>query len=144
MVQQITMAMEAAVLFGMPWRFRAGSKWIPSKKGNQSWNCLRQRDMSRIKVLLYHDRNAFDRSRVILSPLYNAVNYFRTLNVFQLLSWFLWLVLLAMLRTMSGNTELKGNITCITIQVLALASSIFLLDKRYRSEFKSTKADRIQ
>ncbi len=44
---------------------------------------LRQKDMSRIRVLLYHDRNVFERSRVLLSPLYTVVNYFRTLKSFH-------------------------------------------------------------
>ncbi|MBE9519368.1 MAG: hypothetical protein IMY68_12385, partial [Bacteroidetes bacterium] len=87
---------------------------------------LRQKDMSRIRVLLYHDRKVFDRSLVLLSPLYTLVNYFRTLKGLQVLSWFLWLIILAILRNRLAN-RLKGNVFLRTMQSLALASSIFLL-----------------
>ncbi|MEN8226757.1 MAG: PHP domain-containing protein [Bacteroidota bacterium] len=87
---------------------------------------FRQRDMSRIRVLLYRDRNTFDRSRVFWSPLYTTVSYFRTLNLLQLLSWFFWLVLLAILRSRLKN-RLDRNISLRTMQALALASSVFLL-----------------
>ncbi len=98
----------------------------PVQKRESIMQLLRKRDMTRIRVLLYHDRNTFDRSRVLLSPLYNVVNYFRTLNVLQLLSWFLWLVLLTILRNRLVH-RLKGRVFLRTIQSLALASSIFLL-----------------
>ena len=87
---------------------------------------LRQRDMTRITVLLYNDRNTFDRSRVLLSPPYTIVSYFRTLNALQLLSWFLWLVLLATLRTRLAN-RIKGSVCLRTMQAVALTSTVFLL-----------------
>ncbi|MCK5068088.1 MAG: hypothetical protein KAR16_11635 [Bacteroidales bacterium] len=98
----------------------------PVQKRESIMQLLRGRDMTRIRVLLYHDRNTFDRSRVLLSPLYNVVNYFRTLNVLQLLSWFLWLVLLAILKNRL-TLRLTGSVFLRTMQSLALASSIFLL-----------------
>ena len=98
----------------------------PVQKRESIMQLLRLRDMSRIRVLLYNDRHTFDRSRVLLSPLYTAVNYFRTLNVLQLLSWFLWLVLLAILRTRLAN-RIKGSVSFRTMQALAFASTIFLL-----------------
>jgi len=90
----------------------------PSLKRESIMQVLRERDMSRIQVLLYHDRVPFDRSRVLLSPLFNAVNYGRTLNLFQLLSWFFWLLLLAFL---------KSRASLRSIEILAMASTIFLL-----------------
>ncbi len=98
----------------------------PVQKRESIMQLLRGRDMTRIRVLLYHDQNTFDRSRVLLSPLYNVVNYFRTLNVLQLLSWFLWLVLLAILKNRL-TLRLTGSVFLRTMQSLALASSIFLL-----------------
>jgi hypothetical protein len=55
---------------------------------------LRQKDMSRIRVLLYQDRKVFDRNLVLLSPIYTPVSYFRTLNLLQVLSWITWLFLI--------------------------------------------------
>jgi len=97
-----------------------------NQKRESIMQLLRRKDMSRITVLLYHDRNTFNRSRVLLSPLYNFVNYFRTLKVLQLLSWFLWLILLAILRNRLAR-RIKGSVSFRTMQSLALASSIFLL-----------------
>ena len=98
----------------------------PREKRESIMQLLRQKDMSRISVLLYHDRNTFDRSRVLLSPLYNVVNYFRTLNVLQLLSWFLWLIILAILRNRLAN-RFKGSVSFRSMQTLALISTTFLL-----------------
>ena len=97
---------------------------------------LRQRDMSRIKVLLYHDRPVYDRSRVLLSPLYNLVNYFRTLKAPQVLSWLIWIVLFAILRTRLANRT-KRSISII--QALALAGSLFLLTNGILLHIKSRK-----
>jgi len=87
---------------------------------------LRQRDMTRIKILLYHDRNVFDRSLVLLSPLFNLVNYFRTLTILQLLSWLFWLVVLAMLLRLLAK-KIRKPLPFRIIQALALAGSLFLL-----------------
>jgi len=95
----------------------------PVQKRESIMQVFRERDMSRIKVLLYHDRNPFDRSRVLLSPLYNVINYGRTLNLFQLLSWFLWLLLLAFIKSRLAG----GSVPFRIMQALALASSVFLL-----------------
>ncbi len=99
---------------------------------------LRDRDMTRIRVLLYHDRFVFDRSRVLLSPLYTVVNYFRTLKVRQVLSWLLWLVLLAIVRTRLAN-RIKASVSYRTMQALALASSLFLLTNGILLNVKSRK-----
>lgn len=98
----------------------------PPQKRESIMQVLRERDMSRIKVLLYHDRVPFDRSRVLMSPLINAVNYGRTLNLVQLLSWFLWLLLLAFLKSRLADRT-TGSISFRIMQSLAMASTVFLL-----------------
>jgi hypothetical protein len=87
---------------------------------------LRRKDMSKIRVLLYHDRNVSSRSLVILSPLFNFVNYFRTLNFVQVLSWIIWLVLLAILLKRLGRRT-GGPVSFRIMQALALTGSVFLL-----------------
>ena len=87
---------------------------------------LRARDIHRIRVLLYHDRHVFDRSRVVLSPVYNFIGYFRTLGPAQLLSWFLWLILLTVIGYRLAKS-IKGRISFRALQGMALASSVFLL-----------------
>ena len=110
----------------------------PAQKREAIMHVLRSRDMSRIRVLLYHDRNVFDRSRVLLSPLYTFVSYFRTLKVLQLLSWFLWLILLGILRSWLIK-RIKGSISYRCIQTLALMSGIFLLSNGALLFFKAQR-----
>jgi len=97
----------------------------PAHKREAIMQVFRSRDMSRIRVLIYHDRNVFDRSRVLLSPIYTFVSYFRTLKVLQLLSWFLWMILLRILRSWLAKRT-KGSISYRCIQALAVISGIFL------------------
>jgi hypothetical protein len=110
----------------------------PLNKREAIMQVLRRKDMTRIRVLLYHDRNIFDRSRVLLSPLYTAVSYFRTLKSLQVLSWLFWLALLAVLRTRLAN-RIKGNVSLRITQTLAFASSLFLLTNGVLLNVKSQK-----
>jgi len=110
----------------------------PEQKRESIMQVLRGRDMSRIRVLLYHDRNVFDRSRVLLSPLYSFVGYFRTLNILQLLSWILWLILLVILRSRLVN-RIKGSISFRCMQTVALMSGLFLLTNGVLFLFKARR-----
>jgi len=110
----------------------------PAHKREAIMQILRSRDMSRIRVLLYHDRKVFDRSRVLLSPLYSFVNYFRTLNILQLLSWILWLILLVILRSRLAN-RIKGSISFRCMQTVALMSGLFLLTNGALFLFKAKR-----
>jgi len=97
---------------------------------------LRDRDMTRIRVLLYHDRDVYDRSRVLLSPLYTFVSYFRSLKIIQLVSWILWLILLSILSSKLKG-RLKGSVSFRTMQAAALMSGIFLLGNGTLFYFKA-------
>jgi hypothetical protein len=55
---------------------------------------FRERDQSRLKVLKYSDRALFPRNRVVLSPLYSTLSYFRSLNFLQTLSWVIWIMII--------------------------------------------------
>ncbi|MEN8202413.1 MAG: hypothetical protein ABFS28_07445 [Bacteroidota bacterium] len=99
------------------------------QKRESIMDILRQKDMSRIRVLIYHDRNTFERSMIALSPVYNFVNYFRTLNIWQLLSWFLWILLINMLARNKHKIQ-KSRLSwhhIKAIQIMATISSLFLL-----------------
>lgn len=58
---------------------------------------LRARDQDRVKVLMYNDRPFYDSSNLVFSPFITLINYFRTLNFYQVLSWFFWLILAQLL-----------------------------------------------
>ena len=97
---------------------------------------LRDRDMTSIRVLLYHDRDVFDRSRVLLSPLYSFVSYFRSLKIIQLVSWILWLTLMSILSS-KLLSRVKGSVSFKTLQAVALMSGIFLLGNGTLFYFKA-------
>ncbi len=51
---------------------------------------LRHRDQDRIQVLLYRDRQRISKPLQPLAPLITLIDYFRSLNLWQILSWLLW------------------------------------------------------
>ena len=53
---------------------------------------FRGHQQNKIRVLKYDDRTA--RSEIVWSPVYTLVDYFRTLNVAQIISWLFWLIVL--------------------------------------------------
>ncbi|NNG11453.1 MAG: hypothetical protein HKM92_14905, partial [Arenibacter sp.] len=58
---------------------------------------LRARDQDRVKVLMYNDRPFYDSSNLVFRPFITMINYFRTLNFYQVLSWCFWLILVQLL-----------------------------------------------
>ncbi len=54
-------------------------------------NVFRQRDRSKIQVLVYEDRPPVDSRWVFFSPIYTLVNYFRGLNGWQISVWIVWI-----------------------------------------------------
>ena len=87
---------------------------------------LRHKDMSKVRVLLYNDRNVFDQSLVFLSPVFTLISYFRTLNLLQVLSWVIWLIIIFKIGSKLRNTE--GNRWSLQIlEILALMSSLYIL-----------------
>ncbi len=98
----------------------------PGDKREAIMKLLRQREMSKFRVLLYNDRELPDPAMLPLSPLYTAVSYFRTLNTWQLLSWVAWLVLICLILRRTGRT--KQDISSLpALETLSLASSLFLI-----------------
>jgi len=91
-------------------------------------NLLRQKNMDKIRVLLYNDRYVFERSYAGLSPVYTLGSYFRTLNLMQILSWLIWLVLLRIIgRKMSYLKNSNSGGSMIPLEILSIASSLYLL-----------------
>ncbi len=61
-------------------------------------NILKSRDQSKLKILLYKDRPYYDKSNLWFRPLLTFINYFRTLNYIQVLSWLLWIIIIFLLN----------------------------------------------
>ena len=62
------------------------------------------RNQSKLQVLLYNDRTYYDKENLAFAPLLTFVNYFRTLNFYQLLSWVLWIAFFTIV-----NSQLSKN-----------------------------------
>ena len=91
---------------------------------------LRSGGMSKLKVLLYNDRYVFKRDQVFLSPVYTIISYFRTLNFLQVLSWFVWLVIIKNIRLLllDRNRFKQLNVGSLKVlEILAFLSSLFIL-----------------
>ena len=72
---------------------------IPNWKGMGSiakekaiLDILKNGPQEKIKVLMYKDRHFYSNSNLIFRPFFTLINYFRTLNLFQVLSWVCWLL----------------------------------------------------
>jgi succinate-acetate transporter protein len=78
---------------------------------------------------MYTDRPYYTNSYLFWSPIFTLFNYFRTLNVVQVLSWIFWILLLAFINSkISNNEELKYKITVNKlIAVAGIASALFML-----------------
>ncbi|MEA1876088.1 MAG: hypothetical protein U9N86_04430 [Bacteroidota bacterium] len=91
---------------------------------------LRQKDMSKIKVLIYNDRKAFKRELVFFSPVVSVISYFRTLNFFQVLSWLIWMIIIQVIRLRFQNKKIMGRIKIGSLQLiemLTFLSGFFML-----------------
>ncbi|MFC2123364.1 hypothetical protein ACFLU5_01030 [Bacteroidota bacterium] len=91
---------------------------------------LRRKDMNKLQVLLYNDRQVFKRNRIFMSPVHTLCSYFRTLGFWQVLSWLIWLFILRyfILQIFNSNRFKVGTIRSKhIIGVLALLSSLYIL-----------------
>jgi len=102
---------------------------------------LRSRDQSRVKVLLYHDRPFYEKKDLWLRPPVTLYDYFRTLNRWQVLSWILWLLLLAwgMMRMAGMRDDRKNRLAGRLTAWTGLAASLFLLALALRFQLLAPK-----
>ena len=101
----------------------------PVSKENAILDIIKTNDQNKLKVLIYKDRPFYDSDNLLFSPLFTFINYFRTLNIYQVISWIFWIILFAMLdNKLSSSPELKRSFTANKlVPVFSLLSSLFLL-----------------
>ncbi len=92
-------------------------------------NILRQREQSKLTVILYKDRPYYDKGNFFFSPFTTLINYFRTLNIFQVLSWLLWIGLFTLIKTaiIDKNKKLKRITLNQVIAATGIVSAMYLL-----------------
>src|SRR5690606_7678340 len=93
----------------------------PKTKESAILRILRDRDQTKLKVLMYRDRPYHDGKNLLFSPFTTAINYFRTLNGYQVASW----VILFQLVRVFGRKRIISPEKNLTF--LGLASALFLV-----------------
>lgn len=112
---------------------------------------LRRKDMSRIRVLLYDDRDVPERNLVFLGPLYTPVSYFRTLNLWQVLSWLIWLLIFrsisvffadgkSLWQLSIGPVRVPVMLACVSSLCMTLLGVILLKRSRQLADYNEIYA----
>jgi len=96
---------------------------------------LRDREQEKVKVLMYKDRSYYSEENLAFSPIKLVFNYFRTLNIYQVLSWIVWLLIFSLVRE-----RVKGKMDKIIV-LAGIAGSVFLLllGTKYNSNIAAIK-----
>ncbi len=104
-------------------------KLNPASKEEAILSIIRSNDQSKLKVLLYKDRPYYSEDNLLFSPLFTVFNYFRTLNVFQVVSWVVWISLFTIvMKRIYGNQKLISHFSIDRIiPVKGLAGAVFML-----------------
>lgn len=91
-------------------------------------NIIKNRDQSKLRVFILNDRPYYKKENLFLSPINNLVNYFRTLNLFQMISWGIWILILNYIHLkLKSSLSFQNYYTSSRIiSGLGILSSIFL------------------
>jgi hypothetical protein len=90
---------------------------------------IKNRDQSKLQVLLLNDRPYYKKENLYLSPIMTLFNYFRTLNFFQIISWAFWILFLHYIHLkIKSNLSLSTYYTpSLIISGLGILCSVFLI-----------------
>ncbi len=104
-------------------------KLEPVEKEEAILNVVRSRDQSKLKVLLYDDRSYYTPDHLFWSPIITLINYFRTLQVFQILSWVIWIFFFLIAGNKISEHQKLSNLFSFNkyIPVLGIMSALFIL-----------------
>lgn len=92
-------------------------------------NIIKTNDQSKLKVLIYKDRPFYNAQNLFYSPLITFVNYFRTLNIYQVISWIIWILFFVKVKSLIiTNSKMKGYISANKLlSVVSLLSGLFMV-----------------
>ncbi len=99
----------------------------PVEKEEAILNVIRTHDQSKLKVLLYNDRPFYTPDYLFFRPIITFFNYFRTLNVYQVISWVFWLFIIILIG--KSNTHIFKNKLSANkvIPLLGISGAMFML-----------------
>ncbi|MEM9144523.1 MAG: hypothetical protein AAGA86_16160, partial [Bacteroidota bacterium] len=95
-----------------------------ASKRSSILDVLKNGTQENIKVLLYKDRPFYPKTHLFLRPFANVINYFRTLNVYQVLSWIFWLLPLLFMGRRIQETLIPPKAGPL---ILGMVSAFFLM-----------------
>ena len=90
---------------------------------------LKTHDQSRLNVLLYNDRSYYSQKNLLFITPLAVINYFRTLNLLQVLSWIVWILVFSVVSVrFKANPVLAKNLSCHRmIPITGILGAFFLL-----------------
>jgi hypothetical protein len=96
---------------------------------------IRNREQDKLKVLMYKDRPYYSGTYLAISPLRTLFNYFRTLNILQVISWAFWLLIVHFLSKKNIGKKDKFYISAGLMGAILL----LLLGTKYNSKIAAVK-----
>lgn len=92
-------------------------------------NIIKTRDQNKLKVLLLNDRPYYEKKNLFFRPLLTLLNYFRTLNVLQVVSWIFWILLVSFIsERIKTNGKSARKYSCSRmLPVTGIFGALFLL-----------------
>ncbi|MEI6676982.1 MAG: PHP domain-containing protein [Mariniphaga sp.] len=101
----------------------------PVLKEEAILNILKTHDQSKLKVLLYKDRPYYTKRYLLFSPVFTFINYFRTLNSYQVTSWIFWILVMTWVINIDDkkNRVAKQSASQRFIPVLGVIGALFLV-----------------
>jgi len=104
-------------------------KLDPESKEEAILKVITDRDQKKLRVLLYNDRPYYEKDSLFLRPAITLFNYFRTLNVYQVLSWMFWILFSTFIyMKISDKAELMKRIAPDRIiPIKGIVGALFML-----------------
>ena len=108
-------------------------KLSPEKKEEAIISLIKNRDQSNWQVLVYNDRPSYTQDQLFWVPTTTLFNYFRTLNIWQVVSWIIWILVFGLIQhLLSKDDSLESKFSSSNIlSILALIGGIFILSLSY-------------
>ncbi|MDX1365367.1 MAG: hypothetical protein R3243_14240, partial [Arenibacter latericius] len=85
---------------------------------------LRDRDQSKLRVLMYRDRPLYEEIPLLIRPPVTVINYFRTLKGYQVASWIIWWAIFQMVLKFKIGRDIASN---NALPIWGAISALFML-----------------
>ena len=96
----------------------------PKDKEQHILDILKKGNQKKIQVLIYKDRPFYEKKKLTIRPFLTSINYFRTLNFYQVFSWAVWL---ALVQLICNKRKIRIGDRNKKIMYFSLVSALFLL-----------------